>query len=56
MWRLAGIVVRRRLASSRPSRLDKPGRTDNIDGIIALAMALDRLEDRPQAPRLIGWL
>jgi hypothetical protein len=37
-------------------RLDKAGRADKIDGCIALAMALDRLENRPAPTRLAGWL
>jgi hypothetical protein len=29
---------------------------DKIDAVIALAMALDRLENRPAPTRLVGWL
>lgn len=37
-------------------RLDKANRSDKIDAVVALAMALDRLENRPEPARLIGWL
>ena len=37
-------------------RIDKADRADKIDGVVALAMALDRLEDRPAPTRLVGWL
>ncbi len=42
--------------SRRGWRLDKAGRTDDIDGLIALAMALERAEHRPEPARLVGWL
>ena len=42
--------------SRRGWRLDKPGREVNIDAIIALCMALDRMEDQPTPVRLIGWI
>jgi phage terminase large subunit-like protein len=37
-------------------RIDKANRADKIDGAVALAMAVDRLENRPEPARLIGWL
>lgn len=37
-------------------RIDKAARADKIDAVVALAMALDRLEDRPAPTRLVGWL
>jgi phage terminase large subunit-like protein len=37
-------------------RIDKANRSDKIDGCVALAMALDRLENRPEPTRLVGWL
>ncbi len=37
-------------------RLDKANRSDKIDAVVALAMALDRIENRPQPTRLVGWL
>ena len=37
-------------------RVDKANRADKIDGVIAMTMAVDRLEDRPQPTRLVGWL
>lgn len=37
-------------------RLDKANRADKIDAVVALAMALDRVENRPEPARLIGWI
>jgi phage terminase large subunit-like protein len=37
-------------------RVDKPKKDVHVDAIIALAMALDRLEDQPEPTRLLGWL
>ena len=37
-------------------RLDKASRADKIDAVVALAMALDRVENRPAPTRLVGWL
>ena len=37
-------------------RIDKAGRADKIDAVVALCMALDRTENRPQPAQLIGWL
>jgi phage terminase large subunit-like protein len=37
-------------------RIDKANRSDKIDAVVALAMALDRVEDRPAPTRLVGWL
>jgi hypothetical protein len=37
-------------------RIDKANWADKIDAVIALAMALDRLENRPEPTRLVGWL
>lgn len=34
-------------------RLDKAERSDKIDGVVALAMALDRAEHRPEPVRVI---
>jgi hypothetical protein len=42
--------------SRRGWRVDKPDLRTPNDGIVALAMALDRLENRPEPLRLIGWL
>ena len=42
--------------SRRGWRLDKAGRTDSIDGMIALCMALERAEQpAPEPARLVGW-
>jgi phage terminase large subunit-like protein len=37
-------------------RLDRPDRSSPIDGLIALCMALDRAEQRPEPARLVGFL
>lgn len=42
--------------SRRGWRLDKAARSDNIDAIIALCMALERAEDKPADVELLGWL
>jgi hypothetical protein len=42
--------------SRRGWRLDKPSPRIHIDGVIALAMALDRAENQPQPAELLGWL
>jgi hypothetical protein len=41
---------------SRGWRIEAPDRTSHVDGIVALMMALDRLENRPAPTRLVGWL
>ena len=42
--------------SRRGWRIDKPNSRIHIDAIIALCMALDRVENQPQPVRLLGWL
>jgi hypothetical protein len=42
--------------SRRGWRIDRPNSRVHNDAIIALAMALDRLEDQPEPVRLLGWL
>jgi hypothetical protein len=37
-------------------RLDKANRADQIDGIVAMAMAVERAETKPEPVRLLGWL
>ena len=37
-------------------RLEKPDRSSPIDGVISLAMALDRCEQQPEPARLVGWI
>jgi hypothetical protein len=37
-------------------RIDKAGRADKIDAVVALAMAVDRIENRPEPVRLLGYL
>jgi hypothetical protein len=37
-------------------RLDRAHRLANIDGVVALAMALERAEQRPDPVRVLGWL
>ncbi|MEO7197269.1 MAG: terminase large subunit, partial [Solirubrobacterales bacterium] len=34
-------------------RLDKANRADKIDAVVAMAMAIDRLENRPQPTQLV---
>jgi hypothetical protein len=33
-----------------------PSSEDAIDGLVALCMALERAENRPESVRLVGWL
>jgi hypothetical protein len=35
---------------------DQGHRSDKIDAAVALAMAIDRIENRPEPARLVGWL
>jgi phage terminase large subunit-like protein len=42
--------------SRRGWRIDKPNSRTHIDAIIALCMALDRIENQPEPVRLLGWL
>jgi phage terminase large subunit-like protein len=42
--------------SRRGWRIDKPNGRTHIDAVIALCMALDRLEDQPEPVKLLGWL
>ena len=42
--------------SQRGWRIDKPTADTHIDGIIALCMALDAVENQPEPVRLVGWL
>jgi phage terminase large subunit-like protein len=42
--------------SRRGWRIDSPGRNTNVDAIIALAMALDAVENEPAPAELVGWL
>jgi len=37
-------------------RLDRAHRTANIDAVIALAMAVERAEVKPEPVALLGWL
>jgi phage terminase large subunit-like protein len=37
-------------------RIDKANRADKIDAVVALCMAVDRLENRPAPTRLLGYL
>jgi hypothetical protein len=52
----AGHTVARH--SRRGWRIDRPSRSagQNIDAVIALAMALDRTEHQPQGLALVGWI
>jgi phage terminase large subunit-like protein len=42
--------------SYRGWRISSPGRGVQIDSVVALAMALDRLEDRPEPGKFWGWV
>jgi phage terminase large subunit-like protein len=42
--------------SRRGWRLDKTERSDAIDALVALCMAVERAEQRPEPARLVGWL
>ena len=42
--------------SRRGWRIDKPAPRTHIDGVIALCMALERAEHKPEPVELIGWL
>ncbi len=42
--------------SGRGWRIDKASRSDNVDAIVAMAMALDRAEWRSEPVELLGWL
>jgi len=42
--------------SRRGWRIDKPNPRANIDAIIALAMAVERAEQKPEPVELLGWL
>jgi hypothetical protein len=42
--------------SRRGWRLEQAERSANIDSIIALAMALERAESRPEPVRVLGWV
>jgi phage terminase large subunit-like protein len=37
-------------------RLDKPDRASPIDAVVSLAMALDRMEAKPEPARVLGWV
>jgi len=42
--------------SRRGWRIDKAARSDSIDAIIALTMAVERAEARPEPARVLGWV
>lgn len=46
------------IARSKPRgwKIEAPDRSSNIDGIVALMMGLDRLENQPEPVKLLGWL
>ena len=37
-------------------KIEAPDRSSNVDGITALMMCLDRIENQPEPVKLIGWL
>jgi hypothetical protein len=42
--------------SRRGWRIDKPNPRANIDAVIALAMAVEGAEQKPEPVELLGWL
>lgn len=42
--------------SRRGWRIDSPGRNVNVDGVVALCMALEAAENQPAEVELLGWL
>ena len=44
------------LAKTRGWRLERAHRSAPIDAVIALAMALERAERKPEPVELLGWL
>jgi hypothetical protein len=40
----------------RGGRIDKANRSDNIDAIVALCMALEATENQPAPVELLGWV
>jgi phage terminase large subunit-like protein len=42
--------------SRRGRTLDKTSRSDNIDGVVALCMALHQVENQPEPVEVVGWL
>ena len=50
---VAAAVAKR---TGRGWRLDKSARDAQIDAVVALAMAAERVENRRPAPQLLGWL
>lgn len=50
---IASAIARR---TGRGFRLDKAIKDDQIDGAIALAMAVERAEYRPEPVQLLGWI
>ncbi len=42
--------------SRRGWRIDKPTPRTNIDAIVALCMAVERAEHKPEPVELLGWL
>ena len=49
----AGAIAKH---SRRGWRIDRPNPRVEIDGVSALLMALDRLENRPADVQLLDWL
>ena len=49
----AGAIAKH---SRRGWRIDRPNPRVEIDGVTALMMAVDRLENRPAPVELLGWL
>jgi hypothetical protein len=52
-WHAADAIARH---SRRGWRIDKPNPRTNIDAVIALCMAVERAEFKPEPVELLGWL
>jgi phage terminase large subunit-like protein len=50
---VAATVARK---TGRGWRIDKLGKDEQIDGVVALAMACERAEFRPEPVKLLGWI
>ena len=42
--------------TGRGWRIDKGSRSAQVDGAVALAMVVERAEQKPEPVRLLGWL
>ena len=52
--RHAGNAIARH--GRRGWRLDKPNKAASIDAVVALAMVVERIEQRAAPPKVVAWL